>query len=98
MTKKIKRVNYRIVRLIHCHITEGASQERHTPVHISFWLNGTLVSGAATSGRRGVNGLIKSRKRTESGQCPIITKNTSCCYPNSSSTVWVEDSRPLMVA
>jgi len=27
-------------------------------------LNGTLVSGEATSGRRGVNGLIKSRKRT----------------------------------
>lgn len=37
----------------------------HTPVHINFWLKGTFVSGAATSGRRGVKGLIKSRKRTK---------------------------------
>lgn len=34
------------------------------PVHISFWLNGTFDSGDATSGRRGVKGLIRSRKRT----------------------------------
>lgn len=42
----------------------GEDLQQHTPVHISFWLKGTLVSGAATSGRRGVKGLIKSRKRT----------------------------------
>jgi hypothetical protein len=37
---------------------------RVNPVHINFWLKGTLVSGAATSGRRGVKGLIRSRKRS----------------------------------
>ena len=31
---------------------------------MSFWLKGTLVSGDATSGRKGVRGLIRSRKRT----------------------------------
>lgn len=35
-----------------------------TPVHMSFWLNGVLVSGAATSGSRGVKGFMRSRKRT----------------------------------
>ena len=35
-----------------------------TPVHISFWLKGVLVSGAATSGSKGVKGLIRSRNRT----------------------------------
>jgi hypothetical protein len=34
------------------------------PVHISFELKGTFDSGEETSGRRGVNGLIRSRKRT----------------------------------
>jgi len=34
------------------------------PVHISFWLNGTFVSGCWTSGRNGVKGLMRSRKRT----------------------------------
>ena len=38
-----------------------------TPVHINFWLNAIFVSGAATSGRRGVKGLIRSRKRTAGG-------------------------------
>ena len=36
-----------------------------TPVHISFWLKGTLVSGETTSGSRGVKGLMRSRKRTK---------------------------------
>ena len=43
------------------------TERNHTPVHISFWLKGTLVSGAATSGRRGVKGLIRSRNRTIRG-------------------------------
>src|SRR5436305_12545566 len=36
-----------------------------TPVHIRRCSNLTLRSGAATSGRRGMNGFIRSRKRTE---------------------------------
>jgi len=40
------------------------ARKRRTPVHINFWLKGTFVSGEATSGRRGVKGLIRSRKRT----------------------------------
>lgn len=39
-----------------------------TPVHISFWLKGVLVSGAATSGSKGVKGLIRSRNRTVDGK------------------------------
>jgi hypothetical protein len=35
------------------------------PVHISFWLNGTLVSGCCTSGRIGEKGLMRSRNRTK---------------------------------
>lgn len=35
-----------------------------TAVHIKRWLKGTLRSGAATSGRKGVKGLTRSRKRT----------------------------------
>lgn len=34
------------------------------PVHINFWLKGTLVSGCWTSGRNGVKGLMRSRNRT----------------------------------
>src|SRR6202034_177622 len=35
------------------------------PVHINFWLKGTLVSGCCTSGRIGEKGLMRSRNRTE---------------------------------
>ncbi len=31
-----------------------------------FWLKGIFVSGAETSGSKGVNGLIRSRNRTVS--------------------------------
>src|ERR1700709_938464 len=34
------------------------------PVHISFWLKGTFVSGCCTSGRIGMKGLMRSRNRT----------------------------------
>jgi hypothetical protein len=34
------------------------------PVHISFWLKGTFVSGCCTSGRIGEKGLMRSRNRT----------------------------------
>lgn len=34
------------------------------PVHMSFWLNGVFaVSGAETSGSRGVKGFMRSRNR-----------------------------------
>jgi hypothetical protein len=66
MTKNISRVNYvypeSSVSNIDCKTT--TRRYAHTPVHMSFWLNGTLVSGEATSGRMGVKGLIKSRNRT----------------------------------
>ena len=35
-----------------------------TTVHIIFWLKGILRSGAATSGKNGVNGFTRSKKRT----------------------------------
>lgn len=63
MTKKIKSV--------HCHflvsrvVLPARLVATLTPVHINFWLKGILDSGAATSGRRGVKGLIKSRNRTD---------------------------------
>ncbi|CAY81605.1 EC1118_1L7_2542p [Saccharomyces cerevisiae EC1118] len=38
---------------------------RETPVQISFWLYGTFLSGAITSGRKDSNGLNKSRTRLE---------------------------------
>lgn len=63
ITKKINKVNYE--ETVRTDTIVMRYDERHTPVHMSFWLKGTLlVSGAATSGRRGVKGLIKSRKRT----------------------------------
>lgn len=69
ITKKINRVNctpnVRFQKLFPVSM-RTRSRER-TPVHINFWLKGTLVSGEATSGRRGVKGLIKSRKRTVNG-------------------------------
>lgn len=67
MTRKIRRVNYKgdWVRFpANSSSPHDHFEEQRTPVHISFWLKGTLVSGAATSGRRGVKGLIRSRKRT----------------------------------
>jgi hypothetical protein len=33
------------------------------PVHIRRWLKGVFVSGDETSGKRGVKGLMRSRKR-----------------------------------
>lgn len=66
MTRKINKVNYPPDKVsFQLSLCYDLTDERaHTPVHMSFWLNGTLVSGEATSGRRGVKGLIKSRKRT----------------------------------
>lgn len=48
------------------------------PVHINFWLKGTLVSGAATSGRRGVKGLIRSRNRS-----PLMVAIDLSCHQNN---------------
>jgi hypothetical protein len=68
MTKKINNVNWPRQSAIQFPVIH--QNEQHTPVHINFWLKGTLVSGAATSGRRGVKGLIRSRNRTIS-QTPV---------------------------
>lgn len=38
---------------------------RVTEVHINRWLKGTLRSGAATSGKNGVKGFTRSKKRTK---------------------------------
>lgn len=45
-------------------IVQAQKQYLRTAVHTSFRLKSILVSGAETSGRRGVKGLIRSRKRT----------------------------------
>lgn len=50
-----------------------------TPVHINFWLKLTLDSGAATSGRRGVKGLMRSRKRTGGQLVNEITRTDEQC-------------------
>lgn len=64
MTKKINNVNCHRQSAIQFPVRGSIPKSKHTPVHINFWLKGTLVSGAATSGRRGVKGLIRSRNRT----------------------------------
>lgn len=46
-----------------------------TPVHIIRWLNGTLRSGAATSGKRGTKGFMRSRNRT-------VPRTISNCRPS----------------
>ena len=35
------------------------------PVHINFWLKGTLVSGCWTSGKNATKGFARSRNLTE---------------------------------
>lgn len=42
------------------------------PVHISFWLKGTFVSGCCTSGRIGEKGLMRSRNRTAEGEGALL--------------------------
>jgi len=70
MTKKMRRVHYAAlsaIRPLPCN-KQPMRLETLTPVHINFWLNAIFDSGAATSGRRGVKGLMRSRKRTGSGR------------------------------
>ncbi|KAK5627347.1 hypothetical protein RRF57_003061 [Xylaria bambusicola] len=43
-------------------MTKKVSKVR--PVHINFWLKGTLLSGCWTSGRNATKGFTRSRKRT----------------------------------
>lgn len=61
MTKKMRRVHYPRRQLLEI---PPMIPILLTPVHINFWLNAIFDSGAATSGRRGVNGLMRSRNRT----------------------------------
>ena len=42
------------------------------PVHISFWLKGTFVSGCCTSGRMGEKGLMRSRNRTAASKRALL--------------------------
>lgn len=70
MIKKISSVNYPYRQH---YSTLLAPLKVLTPVHMSFWLNGVLVSGAATSGSRGVKGFMRSRKRTTVSRLAIST-------------------------
>jgi hypothetical protein len=57
----------RNIKSVHCRTRQLCSRRvlprKHTPVHINFWLKLIFDSGAATSGRRGVKGLMRSRNR-----------------------------------
>lgn len=45
---------------------------RVRPVHINFWLKGTLVSGCWTSGKNATKGLTKSRNRTGEHKSVVV--------------------------
>lgn len=109
MTKKMRRVNYSRIPVSTPRQTSEATllegchssirRKKLTPVHISLCLNGVLRSGAATSGRMGTNGLMRSRNRTigvKSVQCKS-SRNINfviLLYKNEGNGY----SQPLMIA
>ena len=76
ITKKMSRVNYASISIVAA-LCQGT---HHTPVHINRWLNDTFDSGADTSGRRGVKGLMRSRKRTATGKLLIVSARKICVW------------------
>jgi hypothetical protein len=72
MTKKIRRVHCVALSAIRALPSLRYASGFLTPVHINFWLKAIFDSGAATSGRRGVKGLMRSRKRTDGGRDSML--------------------------